>query len=59
MQYYWHILKSLASMYESWGSQFFTTTTGIQLRPDAFEISRLAVILLSNLRVNAVYAVSG
>ena len=31
-----HILKSSASIYESSGSQFFRTTTGIQSGPDAF-----------------------
>ena len=34
------MLKSLASMYESSGSQFFRTTTGIQSGPDAFDESR-------------------
>ena len=29
-----HLLKSSASMSESSGSQFFRTTTGIQLGPD-------------------------
>ena len=35
--------KSLASMYESSGSQFFRTTTGIQSGPDAFDESRFAM----------------
>ena len=38
-----HIVKSLASIYESSGSQFFKTTTGIQAEPDAFGESRLAL----------------
>ena len=38
-----HIVKSLASIYESSGSQFFKTTTGIQVEPDAFGESRLAL----------------
>ena len=37
------LLKSLASMYESSGSQFFRTTTGIQSGPDAFDESRLVM----------------
>ena len=37
---YRHILKSSAFLYESLGSQFFRTTTGIQSRPDAFDKSR-------------------
>ena len=36
-----HILKSSASMYETSSSQFFRTTSGIQLWPDAFDKSRL------------------
>ena len=35
------ILKSSASMYESSGSQFFRTTTGIQSGPDTFDNSSL------------------
>ena len=46
-----HILKSLASMYESSGSQFFTTTTGIQSGPDAFDESRFFMIFLTILGV--------
>ena len=38
-------------MYESSGSQFFRTTTGIQLRPDAFDESRLVVTFLTILGV--------
>ena len=32
-----HIMKNPASMYESSGSQYFRTTTGIQSRSDAFD----------------------
>ena len=46
-----HILKSLASMYESSGSQFFRSTTGIQSGPDAFDKSRFVMIFLTNLGV--------
>ena len=46
-----HILKSSASMYESSGSQFFRTTTGIQSGPDAFDGSRLAMTFLTLLSV--------
>ena len=41
-----HILKSSASMYESSGSQFFRTTTGIQSGPDVFDKSRLVMNLV-------------
>ena len=34
-------------MYESSGSQFFTTTTGIQSGPDAFDESRFVVTFLT------------
>ena len=33
-------------MYESSGSQFFRTTTGIQSRPDAFDESRFVMTFL-------------
>ena len=46
-----HILKSSASMYESSGSQFFRTTTGVQLRPDAFDESRFIMTFLTILGV--------
>ena len=39
-------MKSLASMYESSGSQFFRTTTGIQSGPDAFDDSRFVMTIL-------------
>ena len=42
-----HILKSLASTYESPGSQFCRTTTGIQSGPDAFDESRFAITFLT------------
>ena len=38
-------------MYESSGSQFFKTTTGIQSGPDAFDESRFVMTLLTILRV--------
>ena len=38
-------------MYESSGSQFFRTTTGIQSGPDAFEESRFVMTLLTILGV--------
>ena len=44
-------LKSLASMYESSGSQFFRTTTGMQSGPDAFNESRFAMTFLTILGV--------
>ena len=46
-----HILKSTASMYESSGSQFFRTTTGIQSRPDVFDESRFVMTFLNILGV--------
>ena len=45
------ILKSSASMYESSGSQFFRTITGIQPGPDAFDESRLVMTFLTILGV--------
>ena len=41
------LLKSLASIYESSGSQFFRTTTGIQSGPDAFDESRFVMTFLT------------
>ena len=38
-----HILKSLASMYDSSGSLFLRSTNEIQLGPDAFDKSRLVL----------------
>ena len=46
-----HILKSSANIYESSGSQFFTTTTGTQSGPDAFDESRIVTTFLTILRV--------
>ena len=46
-----HILKSLASMCESSGSQFFKTITGIQSGPDAFDESRFAMTFLTILGI--------
>ena len=45
------LLKSLASIYESSGSQFFRTTTGIQSGPDAFDESRFVMTFLTILGV--------
>ena len=44
-------MKSLASMYESSGSQFFRTTTGIKSGPDAFDESKFAMTFLTILGV--------
>ena len=41
------MLKSSASMYESSGSQFFRTTTGIQSGPDTFGESRFTMTFLT------------
>ena len=48
-----HILKRLASMYESSGSQFqfLRTNTGIQSGPDAFDESRFVMTFLTILKV--------
>ena len=46
-----HIQESSASMYESSGSQFFRTTTGIQSGPDAFDESRFIMTFLTILEV--------
>ena len=45
------ILKNLASMYESSGSQFFRTTTGIQSGPDVFDESMFVMTFLTILGV--------
>ena len=42
-----HILKSWARVYESSGSQFFTTTNGIQLGLDTFDESRFLITFLT------------
>ena len=41
------LLKSLASICESSGSQFFRTTTGIQSGPDTFDESRFVMTFLT------------
>ena len=41
-------------MYESSGSQFFRTTTGIQSRPDVFDESRFLMIFLTILGVTEI-----
>ena len=48
------MLKSSASMYESSGSQFFRTTTGILLGPDALDKSRFAMTFLTILGVTEI-----
>ena len=52
------MLKSSASMYESSGSQFFRTNTGIQSGPDTFDESRFTMTFLTVLGVKKHYAVS-
>ena len=47
---------SLASMYESSGSQFFRTTTGIQSGPDAFDQSRFVMTFLISLEVMEIFS---
>ena len=42
-EFFRHILKSSANMYESSGSQFFRTTTGIQSGRDTFDKSRFVM----------------
>ena len=49
-----HILKSSASIYESLGSQFFRTTTGIQSGPDTFDESRFVMIFFTILGVTEI-----
>ena len=49
-----HILKSSASVYESSGSQFFGTTTGIQSGPDVFDESRFNMTFLTILGVTEI-----
>ena len=44
-------MKSLANMYESSGSQFFRTTTGIQSGPDAFDESMFVTTFFTILGV--------
>ena len=44
-------IEDSASMYESLGSQFFRTTTGIQSGPDAFDESRFVMTFLTILGV--------
>ena len=44
-----HILKSLASMYDSSGSLLLRSTNEIQLGPDAFDKSRLVLTFWTNL----------
>ena len=46
-----HILKSLASMYESSGSQFFITITGIQSGLDTFDEPRFVMTFLGVMEI--------
>ena len=48
------ISSMYASIYESSGSQFFTTTTGIQSGPDAFDESRFVITFLTILGVTEI-----
>ena len=52
-----HILKSLASMYESSGSHFFRITARIQSDTGAFDESRLIITFLTNLGVRRILCV--
>ena len=54
-----HILKSSANMYESSGSQFFRTTTGMQWGPDVFDESRLVMTFVTILGVMEILYTSG
>ena len=47
-------MKSSASMYESSGSQFFRTTTGIQSGPGIFDESRFVMTFLTILGVTEI-----
>ena len=47
-------MQSSANMYESSGSQFFRTTTGIQSGQDAFDKSRLVMTFLTILGVTEI-----
>ena len=48
------MLKILASMYESSGSEFLRTTNGTQSGPDAFEVTILIMTFLTILRVTKI-----
>ena len=48
-------MKSSANLYESSGSQFLRTTTGIQSGPDAFDESRFVLTLLTILGVTEIF----
>ena len=49
-----HILKSSANMYESSGSHFFRTTTGMQSGPDTFHESKFVMAFLTMLGVTEI-----
>ena len=47
-------MKNSVGMYESSGSQYFRTTTGIPSGPDAFDESRFVMNFLTILRVTVI-----
>ena len=47
-------LKSSASMYESYGSQYFRTTSGIQSGPDTFDKSSFVMTFSTILGVTEI-----
>ena len=49
------MLKSSATMYDSSGSQFFRTTTGIQSGPDTFDESRFVMTFSTILGVTEIF----
>ena len=49
-----NLKQDFFSMYESSGSQFFRTTTGIQSGPDAFDKSRFIMTFLTILGVTEI-----
>ena len=53
-----HILNNSASMYESSGSPFCKTTTGIQSGTDAFDESRFVMTFLTTLGVKEICSLS-
>ena len=48
------ICQGLASVYESYGSQFFRTTTGIKSGPDVFDKTRFVMTFLTILGVTEI-----
>ena len=53
-----HMLKCSASMYESSGSNFFRTNTGMQSGPDAFDESRSVMTILTIQGVTGMLCIS-